>query len=43
MNCKYDEKIKDDSPPAETETVADAPKKDAPKKDAPKKDAPKKE
>ena len=43
VNCKYDGEIKDDSPPAETETVADAPKKDAPKKDAPKKDAPKKD
>ena len=48
VNCKYDGEIKDDSPPAETESAPedapeDAPKKDAPKKDAPKKDAPKKE
>ena len=49
VNCKYDGEIKDDSPPAETEAVAeDAPKKEAkkenaPKKEAKKEDAPKKE
>ena len=34
VNCKYDGEIKDEAPPAETESTAeDAPKEDAPKKE----------